>query len=106
MKRYNRNPTRKTYTYPAGVESATDVVSSSDGQTEKHRRIVGGERQILAKYLIQQYTMGASIRELTVLTGRSYGFVHRMLTESGIQFRQRGGARRRKQSNQQLTTIS
>ena len=39
-----------------------------------------------------------SIRALAASTGRSYGFVHRVLTESGVQLRQRGGARRRKKA--------
>ena len=66
--------------------------------TEKGRRIVGTERQILAKDLVKRYTSGESIRALAATTGRSYGFVHRVLTESGVQLRQRGGARRRKKA--------
>ncbi len=64
--------------------------------TEKGRRIIGAERQTLAKDLVKRYTTGESIRALASSTGRSYGFVHRVLTESGVQLRQRGGARRRK----------
>src|SRR2546423_10045588 len=66
--------------------------------TEKGRRIVGAERQTLAKDLVKRYTSGESIRALASSTGRSYGFVHRVLTESGVQLRQRGGARRRKKA--------
>ena len=66
--------------------------------TEKGRRIVGSERQTLAKDLVKRYTSGESIRALAASTGRSYGFVHRVLTESGVQLRQRGGARRRKKA--------
>lgn len=66
--------------------------------TEKGRRIVGAERATLAKDLVKRYTSGESIRALASSTGRSYGFVHRVLTESGVQLRQRGGARRRKKS--------
>jgi Helix-turn-helix domain len=61
--------------------------------TEKGRRIVGAERQTLAKDLVKRYTSGESIRALASSTGRSYGFVHR-----GVQLRQRGGARRRKKA--------
>ena len=67
-------------------------------RTEKGRRIVGTERQTLAKDLVKRYTSGESIRALAASTGRSYGFVHRVLTESGVQLRQRGGARRRKKA--------
>jgi predicted transcriptional regulator len=66
--------------------------------TEKGRRIVGAERTTLAKDLVKRYTGGESIRALAASTGRSYGFVHRVLTESGVQLRQRGGARRRKKA--------
>src|SRR5690349_25112366 len=66
--------------------------------TEKGRRIVGSERQSLAKDLVRRYMSGESIRALAVSTGRSYGFVHRILTESGVQLRQRGGARRRRRT--------
>jgi predicted transcriptional regulator len=52
----------------------------------------------LAKDLVKRYTSGESIRALAASTGRSYGFVHRVLTESGVQLRQRGGARRRKKA--------
>lgn len=62
---------------------------------EKGRRIVGPERETLAKDLVKRYTDGESIRALAAATGRSYGFVHRVLSESGIQLRQRGGARRK-----------
>src|SRR2546430_3954317 len=66
--------------------------------TEKGRRIVGAERQTLAKDLVKRYTSGESILALASSTGLSYGFVHRVLTESGVQLRQRGGARRRQKA--------
>lgn len=65
--------------------------------TEKGRRIVGAERQTLATPG-QAVHRGESIRALAASTGRSYGFIHRVLTESGVQLRQRGGARRRKKA--------
>jgi hypothetical protein len=74
--------------------TATGTTTNS----EKGRRIVGAERQTLAKDLVRRYTNGESIRALASSTGRSYGFVHRVLTESGVQLRQRGGARRRKKA--------
>ena len=48
--------------------------------------------------LKRKYTAGTSIRELAAETGRSYGFVHRMLIESGVTLRGRGGATRGKKS--------
>ncbi|MGZ4616500.1 MAG: helix-turn-helix domain-containing protein, partial [Actinomycetes bacterium] len=50
----------------------------------------------LAADLKRRYTSGASIRDLASETGRSYGFVHRMLSESGVALRGRGGATRGK----------
>ena len=60
----------------------------------KGRRVSGGERDKLAADLKKKYTAGASIRELAASTGRSYGFVHRVLSESGATLRGRGGATR------------
>lgn len=57
----------------------------------KGARITGRDRRRLARTLKTQYENGTSIRELTVETGRSYGFVHRLLTESGARLRGRGG---------------
>ena len=74
------------------------AATSTATTTEKGRRIVGAERATLAKDLVKRYTSGESIRALASSTGRSYGFVHRVLTESGVQLRQRGGARRRKKA--------
>jgi hypothetical protein len=67
-------------------------------RTAKGRRLVGSERQALAREMVRRYTEGESIRALAEATGRSYGFVHRILTESGVQLRQRAGARRRKKA--------
>jgi Helix-turn-helix domain len=74
------------------------AATGTTATTEKGRRIVGTERQNLAKDLVKRYSSGESIRALASDTGRSYGFVHRVLTESGVQLRQRGGARRRKKA--------
>ena len=62
----------------------------------KGRRVAGGERDKLATDLKKKYAAGASIRELAASTGRSYGFVHRILSESGTTLRGRGGATRGK----------
>ena len=62
----------------------------------KGRRVAGGERDKLATDLKKKYAAGASIRELAAQTGRSYGFVHRILSESGTTLRGRGGATRGK----------
>ncbi|PSL03631.1 transcriptional regulator [Haloactinopolyspora alba] len=62
----------------------------------KGARISGGQRDKLASDLKKKYESGRSIRELATETGRSYGFVHRVLSESGANLRGRGGATRGK----------
>jgi predicted transcriptional regulator len=57
-------------------------------------RVTGAQRQELTASLVEQYAAGASIRELASSTGRSYGFIHRLLTDGGAQLRGRGGATR------------
>ncbi|MET7543886.1 helix-turn-helix domain-containing protein [Streptomyces sp. NPDC005507] len=42
------------------------------------------------------YEGGASIRSIAESTGRSYSFVHRILTEAGATLRGRGGNTRSK----------
>jgi len=64
----------------------------------KGRRITGGERDRLSEDLRRRYEQGESIRSLAAATGRSYGFIHRVLSESGATLRGRGGATRRKAS--------
>ncbi|MEO7981956.1 MAG: helix-turn-helix domain-containing protein [Sporichthyaceae bacterium] len=67
-------------------------------ELKKGARITGGDRTKLAAELKRKYATGTSIRELAADTGRSYGFVHRMLSESGVALRGRGGATRSKKS--------
>jgi Helix-turn-helix domain len=62
----------------------------------KGRRVTGAERDKLASDLRKKYESGVSIRALAASTGRSYGFVHRILNESGASLRGRGGATRGK----------
>lgn len=65
---------------------------------KKGARITGDDRDKLAGELKEKYSGGASIRSLAEETNRSYGFVHRMLSESGVQLRGRGGATRGKKA--------
>ena len=61
----------------------------------KGTRVTGSDRSKLAADLKGRYDAGESIRSLATATGRSYGFIHRILTESGAELRGRGGATRR-----------
>lgn len=58
----------------------------------KGTRVSGPARDALAREVTQKYTNGASIRDLVAETGRSYGFIHRLLVESDVPLRGRGGA--------------
>jgi hypothetical protein len=65
-------------------------------QLKKGARITGAERTKLATDLKKAYDKGKSIRELADAHGRSYGFVHRVLSENEVSLRGRGGATRGK----------
>jgi len=81
----------------AGYGSSARSVHREDGVTEtlkKGTRVTGADRQKLAADLKKRYSSGESIRALAAATGRSYGFVHRILAESGVALRSRGGATR------------
>ena len=65
---------------------------------KKGTRVTGDDRSSLAAELKAKYEDGESIRVLAQSSGRSYGFVHRILTESGASLRGRGGATRKKAS--------
>jgi class 3 adenylate cyclase len=65
------------------------------GETlKKGTRVTGVDRSKLATLLGKRYDSGESIRSLAASTGRSYGFVRRILTETGITLRGRGGSTR------------
>jgi hypothetical protein len=81
----------------AGYGSSACSDHREDGVTEslkKGTRVTGADRQKLAADLQKRYRAGESIRALAAATGRSYGFVHRILAESGVALRSRGGATR------------
>ena len=60
----------------------------------KGSRITGTQRTELAAELAQRYGAGESIRAIAEATGRSFGFVHGLIKESGVEVRGRGGATR------------
>jgi hypothetical protein len=84
----NRPPDQET-----GDHEGHDVA-----ELKKGSRVTGGDRDKLAEELKKRYEGGESIRLLAESSGRSYGFVHRILNESGATLRGRGGATRRKAS--------
>ena len=61
----------------------------------KYARIVGREREALTAKVIKQYANGVSIRALANEYGRSYGFIHRVLSDGEVKLRGRGGSARK-----------
>ncbi|MEU1880863.1 helix-turn-helix domain-containing protein [Streptosporangium sp. NPDC020072] len=63
-------------------------------KTKKYQRVTGEERETLKTDLKRRYLEGESVRALAISLRRSYGFVHRLLQEAGVELRSRGGNRR------------
>ncbi|WP_232837240.1 helix-turn-helix domain-containing protein [Lentzea terrae] len=63
----------------------------ADKTAIKGKRITGSDRISMGEDLKAKYEKGASIRALAEDTGRSYGFVHGILGESGVVMRSRSG---------------
>ncbi len=63
----------------------------------KGKQITGAAREELARTMREQYERGMSIRSIAETHGRSYGFVHRVLTETDTPLRARGGNHLHKQ---------
>lgn len=56
------------------------------------KRITGKTRDGVRAELAKKYNKGWSIRKLADASGRSYGFIHRVLSEADdVTLRQRGG---------------
>ena len=72
---------------PSGSQATT-------GGLTKGARITGDQRSSLAESFGARYAGGESIRSIAQEAGRSYGFVHGVLKESGTSLRGRGGATR------------
>lgn len=72
------------------------LMEDNVAELKKGSRVTGSERDKLAADLRKKYDSGQSIRLLAEASGRSYGFVHRILSESGTSLRGRGGATRGK----------
>jgi hypothetical protein len=68
-----------------------DVVAT---RIPKGVRVVGDERTALSAELSERYGAGESIRLIAQDIGRSYGFVHEILSQSDIPMRGRGGPNR------------
>jgi predicted transcriptional regulator len=58
----------------------------------------GDARDELRESVRGRYQDGKSVRDIAREEDRSYGLIHRLLIESGVVFRPRGGARNQKTS--------
>ncbi len=76
--------------------ASDEEVLNAVTELRKGTRVTGGDRDSLSGQLKKKYEAGASIRALAEEHGRSYGFVHRILSEAGATLRGRGGATRKK----------
>jgi DNA-directed RNA polymerase specialized sigma24 family protein len=56
------------------------------------KRITGEARTIMAGEVLRAYAEGKPIRQIAQEQDRSYGAVHRMLTDAGVELRKRGGS--------------
>jgi hypothetical protein len=77
-----------------GTRRTTLRRSAVADTAKRGTRLSGAEREQLAGELSKGYAEGKSIRALAEESGRSYGFVHRILSESEVSLRSRGGATR------------
>lgn len=56
-------------------------------------RLTGAVRQLARDFVAERYRRGGSIRSIAEELGRAYGTTHRLLTESNVVMRSRGGSR-------------
>lgn len=77
------------------ITDATGPPADQPPPLAKGARVTGPARSQLIARIVALYQSGQTIRDIRDTTGRSYGFVQRVLTESPVQTRPRGGSIRR-----------
>ncbi|GGN28779.1 hypothetical protein GCM10011609_85240 [Lentzea pudingi] len=70
-------------------------MTASAPVNHKPRTLTLPEREKLVRDFTERYRKGESIRAIAQSADRSYGTVHRWLTDAGIQMRPRGGSRQK-----------
>ena len=68
---------------------------SSWPKMDRSKRMPDALRREVGERLVTAYNNGASIRELCAETGYSIGRVRRLMDETGVTYRSRGGRGRR-----------
>ncbi|WP_329612574.1 helix-turn-helix domain-containing protein [Streptomyces brevispora] len=61
---------------------------------KRRKRAPPEQQELIDSELRKRYDDGATVRRLTEESGRSFGYVHRRLVASGVEFRPRSGDRR------------
>jgi hypothetical protein len=64
-------------------------------ELKRGQRLPDAQRAKIGAELIKRYEAGKSVRDICAETGYSIGRVRRLLEESGVEFRERGGAHRK-----------
>jgi predicted transcriptional regulator len=74
------------------------TTETAEGMIPKGKRLTGDARKKFAAQVVKKYDAGASIRAICDETGRSYGSIHRIVTEAQtagrLIVRSRGGRTR------------
>jgi hypothetical protein len=89
-------------TKPTTSKGALQLVRNRAGklQVKRHAKTTKAGPAELTEALAWAYEFkDVSLRDLAEASGRSYGCVHRWLTNSGVQLRGRGGTRRKPVNN-------
>jgi Helix-turn-helix domain len=68
-------------------------IRATGGARKASPRVLGAARAEMAKDAVKRYVSGESIKDIAAHHGRSYAFMHRILTEAGVQLRPRGAKR-------------
>lgn len=71
---------------------------SSPPRYERGARLTPEEEAEFRAWALKMYDANWSIRRIVERSGRSYGAVHKSLSEAGVTFRSRGGAQKRPSS--------
>lgn len=79
---------------PSRSSGVPGLPPADSTRPDPNRQVRGDERRELTEFVSAEYEKGRSIRDIASTIGRSYGFVHRLLAESGTELRTRGGARK------------
>lgn len=81
------------------VPDLKSLIHLQNAQRDQQRKDImgkpvrGQEREAVRQNLRRNYEAGASVRQLAAEAGYSYGRTHKLLEESGVTFRSRGGKR-------------